>query len=95
LYCILLNRNQQIALPDQLPVGEMQLVQEAHDARDELDLVDGRGIAGDLKIVADCLDLRLHDRDRWRCLSGELRLRCGGRRWRRRLWWRRRGWRRS
>ena len=84
---ILLNRGEKITFLDQRSISEMQLLQKADDTRDQLDLVDRGGIAGDLEIVADGLDLGLHHRDRWRRLARELRLgrdhRCGRRRWRR------------
>ena len=48
LVLVLLDRDQEIALLDQRAIREMQLVQEAHDLRDELHLVHGCSVAGDL-----------------------------------------------
>ena len=57
LVLVLLDREQQIALFDEGAVMEMLLLEIALDARDQLDRLTGRGVAGQLDIVGDGLRL--------------------------------------
>ena len=70
----LVDREQQVALLDQLPVLEMHLVEISRDARPHLDRIDG-GEAADIFVVVDDRALhRLGDRDRRRRRTASLLL---------------------
>src|SRR5208337_4494187 len=103
LVLVLLDGEQQVVLLDDLAVLEVDLLQIAWHAGDELDRVDRLGVAGDDERVADRLNFRQGDGDR-RTDRGRRCLRRGRRSGlsRRRLRRRRRGrlgrlcqWRRS
>ena len=54
LVLVLLDREQEVALVDESPVLVMELFEIALDPRDQLDRIDGSGIAG-IDIAADAL----------------------------------------
>ena len=67
LVLVLLDREQKIAFFHRLAVLVVNLLEIALDASDQLDIVDRRGVAGDLDIIGHRLQSRQHDRDRRRC----------------------------
>jgi hypothetical protein len=58
LVLILLDREEEIALLHARAVGEVDILEEALDARDDGDRVAGDGVAGEVEVVGDVLRLR-------------------------------------
>ena len=71
-----IDRHQQLALADELPVAEVQGLQIARNARPDVDLVDRLEAAGIIVPVDDRLDQRVRDGDLRRRTAGCPRRRC-------------------